>query len=166
MAINNACPASGWAKPSGTAIFWADEVTEFSVTDSVESESYGHDKSQGWKDVTFGTRSISITLSAKFRRAPTANMFGPGHVCYLELEPFGPACSTLISGYAGVKQVGFNVDVNTGATVGYSMTLLSKGPWHGVPESQWGGFECACGATEGGGSGTESIAPSVGAGEF
>lgn len=154
--VNQHCPTyplNGNTPVGHPAKQWHDEVTEFTVVESAKKEEYGHDKSGGWQDLCYGTRRLGITLNAKAHNQTTSlGGFHAGQVVYLELFPFGVnaagtlGCGTPLTGYAGVDQVSYTVDINNGMPVAYTMTLSSKGPWVGLPGGSrpWGGFECEC----------------------
>jgi hypothetical protein len=135
---------------------WEDEVTRFTIVDSVQSRKYGHDKSQGWQDVCAGIRSLVITLDAVIGSGTVESLgmtpLSAGQVVGLALYPFGAGsgCNTPALGYAVVDQISYTVDQERGEPVAYTMTLSSKGPWSGLgANTAWGGFECACGVGSG-----------------
>jgi len=158
--LNNACPlvsCSQYGRPStGLVECMTDEVTRFSVVDSVQLREYGHDKSQGWQDTVSGIRRLEVTIDAIVHRDNTGGLGGTGLIyagktLYLELFPIGTAvvggCDTSAAeGYATVRQVSYQYDQETGQPISYTATLASKGPWIGVggDDAQWGGFECGC----------------------
>lgn len=142
-------------KPSGTDTCWYDEVTQFTVVDSVQKREYGHDKSDGWQDVVAGTRRLSITLDAVVVPAADGTLQGPlraGRVVFLMLYPFGTGATcgnSIMKGYAMIDQISYTVDQETGKPVSYTASLSSKLEWTGMngddaANAQWGGFECEC----------------------
>ena len=168
--INNSCPTvdcTQFTRPGGDAICWEDEVTKFTIVDSVNKKEYGHDKSQGWQDVSAGIRKATITLDAKIVKqggAGGASILSAGRVLYLGLYPFGKKGRTPAEGYAMVDQVSYTYDQETGDPMSYTATLSSKGPWKGLGGTKWGGFECL---NEAGSTGsTAGSDGSVGAGAF
>lgn len=142
------CEGTGWESPSGTANCWNDEVTRFTLVDSVSKREYGHDKSLGWQDVVAGTRRCGITLDAMLRPDDTAHpVLQAGKIVWLQLYPYGitGACATPLEGYAMIDQISYTYDQESGQPISYSATLSSKGPWTGfTSDSDWGGFECSC----------------------
>ncbi len=150
--IDDQCPISTcaeWAAPTGASNCWTDEVTRFTIVDSVNKREYGHDKSFGWQDVVAGIRRLGITLDGMLRsRTGSEEAVQPlraGRVVYLQLYPSGVNCSTPLQGYAMVDQISYTYDQERGDPISYTMTLSSKGPWIGfVDTGDWGGIECAC----------------------
>jgi hypothetical protein len=139
--------------PSGVATCLTDEVTRFTIVDSVMKREYGHDKSGGWQDVVAGTRRLGITLDAVIASANVNGVGGDsmiwaGKVLWLELFPVGVLCDDPARGYAMVDQVSYTYDEETGKPNGYTATLSSKLAWENVggmnAGQAWGGFECAC----------------------
>lgn len=146
--------------PSGSAVCWFDEVTRFTVVDSVQIKGYGHDKSQGWEDQVAGNRKYEISLDCVKR--PNANPLNPhaGKVVFLELfqgNDGDGGCDKPAKGFAIIKQISRTVDQETGAPVAYTLSMTSKGPWTPFGSSSntgqlWGGFECDCGGSTNAGS--------------
>jgi len=153
--IEDSCPPVAWTVPSGSAVAYTDDVTKFDLEDSVMVEEYGHDKSGGWQDACAGTRRVQVNLEAKVAPANADGAGGvsaisAGKVLYLQLYPFGATgtcAATPVAGYALIKQVSYTYDQQTGKAIGYTATVVSRGPWTGLDDgSAWGGFECDCAA--------------------
>ena len=155
--VDSECPTTdcdtGWVHPSiAAAACLEDEVTKFTVVDSVNKREYGHDKSYGWQDICAGTRRFGITLDAVWRPKPEGSgideLLYAGRVLYLILYPLGSACDVVdpMKGYAMIDQVTKTYDQERGEPVSYTCSLSSKGPWIGlgVENYPWGGFECYC----------------------
>jgi hypothetical protein len=137
-----------WTIDASSTLAYPDEVTNFTITDSVQKREFGHDKSGGWQDVCAGTRRVGIVLSAMLNVAETHHLHA-GQVLYTELYPTSATgvCNTPAAGYVMVDQISRSVDIETGQPVGYTVTLSSKGPWTGLgglDGRPWGGFECEC----------------------
>lgn len=151
--VNDACPTidcTQFTEPTGAEFCWYDEVTKFTVVDSVQKKEYGHDKSEGWQDVVAGTRRLAITVDAMLHGAPgltNRSRLAAGQVLGLVLYPAGVGCGGDMSGYAMIDQVSYTYDNETGQPIAYTLTLSSKGPWTGLgaADLNWGGFECECG---------------------
>ena len=127
----------------------SDEVTRFSIVDSVNVHRYCHDKSMGWDDSLAGSRRAEISLDANIHHQNFAGVGGDdemhaGKVLYLFLYPAGTDCGEPAHGYALVERVSYTYDQRTGAPISYTATLSSKGPWSGLGGTYWGGFECGC----------------------
>ena len=151
--VNSECPTNdcdGWDAPSlGAATCLEDEITKFTVVDSVQKREYGHDKSFGWQDVCAGTRKFAINMDAvwKPKAAGIDELLYAGRVLYLLLYPLGADCDIVdpMSGYALIDQVSKEYDQETGKPISYTCQVSSKGPWTGVGVgTAWGGFECDC----------------------
>ena len=152
--VDESCPTvtceTPFSAPAADGDCWVDEVTKFTIVDSVLSKKYGHDKSEGWQDVVAGIRSAEITLDANISRvnvdAGTQAYINAGRVLYLKLYPHGDNCGPgPLAGYAMVERVTYTYDQESGLPTSYTATLASKGPWYGfVDENGWGGFECVC----------------------
>ena len=150
--IDVSCPTvdcTQYATEAGTLTCLSDEVTRFSIVDSVTAHRYGHDKSQGWDDSVSGTRRAEISLDANIHHGNVDGVGGDdeihaGKVLYLYLYPAGTDCGEPAHGYALVERVSYTYDQRTGAPISYTATLSSKGPWHGLGGTYWGGFECGC----------------------
>ena len=145
--IDNSCPTvdcSQFSTPSGGGTCWFDQVTKFTVVDSVQKKEFGHDKSEGWQDVCAGTRKAAITLDAMIVPGSSRPALpNAGKVLYLKLYPIGEAGgATPAAGYALVDQISYTYDQERGDPIAYSATLSSKGPWTGLGGTAWGGFEC------------------------
>jgi hypothetical protein len=146
--INEACPGVNFASAAGAGspgTQWQDEVTKFSVTESVNKREYGHDKSQGWQDVCAGIRKLSITLDAVMSGNVSTQPLRSGRVVWLQLYPAGTSgTGDPLEGYAMVDQISYTYDQERGEPISYTMSLSSKGPWTGFTDTGlWGGFECA-----------------------
>jgi len=152
--VNSGCPtvncADGFsAQPDGTETCWYDEVTRFTIADSVKKREYGHDKSEGWQDVVAGVRRVGVTIDAVLRPEAASTQLQAGRVMWLVLYPVGygeTTCGDPVEGYAMVDQVSYTYDLENGEPISYTATLSSKGPWTGFDSDSdpWGGFECAC----------------------
>jgi hypothetical protein len=153
--VDDECPTGdcdGWdAATSGGATCVPDEVTRFTIDDSVQNRKFGHDKSFGWQDVCAGIRSFAINIDAMWKPKVIAGSFdtiaGAGKVVYLLLYPLGLAsvsCHEPWAGYAMIERITRTNELERGEPYSYRATLASKGPWTG-PENNanWGGFECA-----------------------
>lgn len=152
--VNSACPdadCDAWDSPtSETQVCIPDEVTRFTIDDSVQNRKYGHDKSFGWQDVCAGVRSFAINIDAFWKPKTVAGSFdeicGAGKVVYLALYPLGEdeeACHEAWAGYAMFERITRTNDFERGDPVSYRATLASKGPWTGPDNvTQWGGLEC------------------------
>jgi hypothetical protein len=154
--VDDECPtatcAAGWGAPtSGQETCVPDEVTRFTIDDSVQNRKFGHDKSFGWQDVCAGVRSFAINLDAMWKPKVIAGSFdtiaGAGKVLYLVLYPLGAdaqSCHEPWAGYAMIERISRTNELERGEPFSYRATLASKGPWTG-PENNanWGGFECA-----------------------
>ena len=150
--IDASCPTidcEAYGAEEGTPVCLSDEVTRFSIVDSVTTHRYSHDKSFGWDDSIAGSRRAEITIDANIHHANVDGVGGDdemhaGKVFYLHLYPAGTDCGEPARGYALVERVSYTYDQRTGAPISYTATLSSKGPWKGLGGSHWGGFECGC----------------------
>jgi hypothetical protein len=166
--IENACPnndvndcTGNWAAPGGDSGCWQDEVTEFSFDDSVAMEKFGTDKSQGCQDTCAGTWGAEIRIDAKRKYSSSGTpspLLHAGRTLYLILYPLGgQGCGETIQGYATIERVSRRFNIQQGQAIGYTATLASKGPWTGLGDLAWGGFECACGGNATGGGNANEI---------
>jgi hypothetical protein len=126
----------------GDVVDLADEITKYTIDQSVQSRKYGHDKSGGWQDSCAGIRSMSITIDAVVRSGGMLGARMAGTVVFLELYEYGvDDTSAPWRGYALVDTISETVSQEDGAAVSYTATLSSKGAWTGVTAAEWGGFE-------------------------
>lgn len=147
------CTTGVWTAPAGAGsagTCWTDEVTKFTIVESVQSKKYGHDKSAGCQDVCAGTWSAETTLDAMLiPAAGNQARLHAGKVLWLQMFPAGITgeCSTPVEGYAMIERISYTYDLETGLPISYTATVASKGPWSGLgpfADNLIGGFECTC----------------------
>jgi len=165
--INPTCPIKLNGTPptdSSTSHEFSEQVTRIELTPSVFERKYGHDKSEGWQDVTAGTKSCDGSITTKVADGSKPFTLSAGDVAFIRVWPIGPECGHKIQGYASITSDPIVMNLENGEPVEHNYRFSSKGKWTGLPGSAvWGGFECQCGNGPGGSGGdVPAVAGAVG----
>jgi len=104
-------------------------VTKWTAETSANIDKVGTSDSSGWKDGAAGSKDIKGTIEGKFADSGNA-LFEEGDTVALELltdsetSPKGK-----MSGNALIASIGYEVDVDTGALVGFTANWEGIGAW-------------------------------------
>jgi len=101
------------------------DVTKWSATHKSNVTTFGSSDSSGWKLAVAGTEEITGDIEAKLQSGATSAPISVGSTISLVLE----TGSLKLSGNAMVSEIAYEVDIDTGAPVGFKASFVSSGAW-------------------------------------
>jgi len=101
------------------------DVTKWSATHKSNVTTFGSSDSGGWKLAVAGTEEISGDLEAKLQSDAVSAPISVGSIIGLVLE----TGNLKLSGNAIVSEIAYEVDIDTGAPVGFKASFVSSGAW-------------------------------------
>lgn len=105
------------------------EVTKWTAEEKTEVHKHASSSSAGWKRAVPGTHDISGTVEGKFDNTGTVP-FKKGTSLTLVLATDGEASPKgTLTGAAVIESMSFEVDIDSGATVGFVANWQGDGQW-------------------------------------
>jgi predicted secreted protein len=101
------------------------DVTKWSATHKSNVTTFGSSDSGGWKLAVAGTEEISGDLEAKLQSDAVSAPISVSSIIGLVLE----TGNLKLSGNAIVSEIAYEVDIDTGAPVGFKASFVSSGAW-------------------------------------
>lgn len=105
------------------------EVTKWTAEETTEVHKHASSSSGGWKMAVAGVNDISGSIEGKFDAAGTQDLKKNTSITLTlatdgELTPKGT-----LTGNAVIESISYEVDVDTGATVGFVANWQGDGAW-------------------------------------
>lgn len=101
------------------------DVTKWSASRKSNVTTFGTSSSGGWKKACAGTDELTGDLEAKLQDDASAEPIGVGTLVDLELS----TGEHKWSGSAMITEMAYEVDIDSGAPVGFKASFVSNGAW-------------------------------------
>lgn len=105
------------------------EVTKWTAEEKVEIHKHASSSSGGWKRAVVGVFDISGTIEAKYDDQGTVPLKKGTTFTLLLATDDGTTPKGTLTGNAVVESISFEIDIDSGATVGFVANWQGDGEW-------------------------------------